>query len=80
MNWVDRRLVLVEWKDAACDSSWQSPPATFSPAMCWTIGLIIQDDDDVLALAGTITESGDFNQVMIIPRGMITSVEDITKP
>jgi hypothetical protein len=80
MSWVDRRLILVEWKDAACDSSWQSADTSFKPAMCWTIGLVVQDDEEVLAIAGTITEGGDINQVMIIPRGMVTSIEDITKP
>jgi hypothetical protein len=77
--WEDKRLVIVEWNDAACEGSWQSHGTIFTPVKVWSIGLVQQDDEDVIALAGTTTETGDINQIIVIPKGMVVSVEDISK-
>jgi hypothetical protein len=77
MIWTDRRMVMIEWKDACCDASWTSPGTKHSPAMCWTIGLIVHEDEEVTSVAGTIADSGDYNQIMNIPTNTIVNIEEI---
>jgi hypothetical protein len=77
VSWKDRRLVVVEWRDACCDASWQNHDTTFKAAQCWTVGLLWHEDDDIVTIVGTCTESGDFNQSMTIPKSIVVSIEDV---
>lgn len=79
MTWTDKRLVMVEWKDACCDASWQNHGTVFKPALCWTVGMLWHEDDDIITIVGTVTENGEFNQSMTIPRVNVVSVEDVQK-
>jgi len=74
----DKPLVIVEWTDAGCDSSWQTPGTILTPSKCHTAGWLLHQDDDMLMVAATFTENGDFNQTMSIPRGMVVKVENVT--
>lgn len=80
MVWQDKRIVMVEWKDAACDSSWQSAGTIFKVVTCWTVGILGHEDEEVITILGTMAETGDFNQSMTIPKVCITSMEDIAIP
>lgn len=79
MTWVDKRLVCVEWKDAAVGNSWENAGTTFKSTMVWSVGLLWEDNDEILTLVGTVAENGDFNHYITIPRPNVVSIEDITK-
>lgn len=73
---TNKRLVIVEWLDAACDSSWQTEPTQFVPAKVTTVGWLWQEDDEIVVVVATVGDDGSFNQTMAIPRGMVTSIRD----
>lgn len=73
----EKKLVLVEWTDAGCDSSWQTQGSILTPLTVHTAGFLQHEEDTFLMIAGTITETGDFNQTMTIPRGMVVSIKDL---
>jgi hypothetical protein len=75
--WEDKRQVIVEWMDACCDSSWQTADSIVTPSPCVTMGWLWHEDDAFIMVAATATSSGDFNQTMCIPRGMITKIVDL---
>ena len=70
---------MVEWKDASCDSTWQNSGTTFKAALCWTVGMLWHEDDEIVTIVGTVTENGEFNQTMNIPRVNVVSIEDLQK-
>lgn len=73
----EKRLVLVEWTDAGCDASWQTKDSILTPATVHTAGWLYHEEEAFIMVTGTITESGDFNQTMSIPRGMVVSIKDL---
>lgn len=75
----DRRLVMVEWTDAGCDASWQTHGSLLTPSKCMTVGWLMHEDTEFLLVAATVSiASGDFNQSMSIPTGMVVSIKDIS--
>lgn len=73
----DKKLVLVEWTDAGCDATWQVKDSILTPTIVHTVGFLYHEEDTFLMITGTITETGDFNQTMTIPRGMVVSIKDL---
>jgi hypothetical protein len=74
---TDKRLVIVEWTDAACDASWQNEGTILTPSKVYTAGWLLHEDAEHIMVAGTIAQSGDFNQTMTIPASMVTSMKDV---
>jgi len=73
----DKKKVLVEWKDAACTATWQAEGTALTVESCWSMGWLLQDTEDSILLAGTVSSNGDFNQSIVIPRGMVVDIREI---
>lgn len=86
---ADSRYALEEiyWDDAVSLTGWRlgTDPA-ITLARCMSIGWVIKEDDKMIVLAGTKgvddEEQGEaedqFNEVGVIPKGMITSRRVLT--
>lgn len=72
-----KRLVIVEWLDAACNSSWQDAGTVITPVKIWTAGFLLHEDEGHVMVSGSVSEDGGFNQSMTVPRGMVTSIKDV---
>lgn len=73
------RLVEVTWADAVIGASWVSPDDLHGlgePNV--SVGWLIREDDECLALAATRSPEQDVNQTIAIPRGMVRAVRDIS--
>jgi hypothetical protein len=75
---MDKRLVAVEWLDAACDGGWQDEGHIPTVVQCSTVGWLWHEDEKYIAIVCTVSEDGGINQTMAIPRGMITKIVDMT--
>lgn len=73
------RLVHVEWEDAASIDGWgKTADFEMSAAMCVTVGFVIAEDSERIAVASTTGED-DACCIMVIPRGMIVRISAVTK-
>jgi hypothetical protein len=74
----EKRLVVVEWLDAACDNSWRShgEEKGFEPVPVKTVGWLFHENERVVVIVGT--DTGDqFNQSIIIPKEGIVSMKGV---
>jgi hypothetical protein len=74
---MDKRLVMVEWLDAACNASWQDDGAILPTVKVWTAGFLTHEEEAFVMISGSVSEDGGFNQTMSIPRGMLVSMKDV---
>lgn len=75
------KLVCVHWIDAESSSGWVDNKE-IEEAMCpivETVGWVVRDDDEVMAIAQTIS-GGDRCAVMYIPRMMVREVVELNHP
>lgn len=52
-------LVMVEWEDHSSDSCWRAMseiPNSSKPAICWTIGWLVYEDDKVINVCNSYIE------------------------
>lgn len=78
---VDYTVVRVEWYDAAGHDDWRSVNAEWRPFMITTVGFLVYEDDNVVALAQNLGEEQEGDQEvshsMVIPKGWIKSRSDV---
>lgn len=74
---TDKRIVLVEWKDAVALAQWSAASCLQEPIHAHTVGWLLHDDDSYVQIAATIAVDGEYNQSMTIPRGMVISMKDV---
>jgi hypothetical protein len=73
-----KRLVLVEWMDACCNSGWQDDGTVIAPVKCFTAGWLWHEDELSVMIVGTMQDDcGAFNQTMVIPKGMVLTTKDL---
>ena len=77
---TDKRLVIVEWIDAGCDSSWQNEGTVLTCPKVWTSGWLLHQDEETVMIGATVCANGDFNQTMTIPSGMVKQILDLQSP
>jgi hypothetical protein len=73
-----KKLKVVEWLDAVCQSHWCGPGQPLEPIKAVSIGWVLHEDDVYIQLAGTIATDGEYNQCMTIPAPMIQNIREIT--
>jgi hypothetical protein len=66
------KLVFVEWVDTVSDAGWETKE-TVNTKLVKQVGWIVQNDDDVLKIASTVSEE-EYYSVTAIPVGCIRSV------
>jgi aryl-alcohol dehydrogenase-like predicted oxidoreductase len=74
----EKRLVRVEWLDAACDNSWRmiGEEKGFQSVPVTTVGWLFHENERVVVIVGTATED-QFNQSIIIPKEGIVSIKGV---
>ena len=70
------KVVKVTWNDA-CDhgKAWVKQDELSGLVSIATIGMLINKTKDMLTIAHSICEDGDFGGVFYIPRGCVKSIE-----
>lgn len=70
------RKVVVWWNDAVSDSGQMHPDDAGStePLVMKTAGWLVSRDDSAIRVAQSITENGDYVDILTIPSGAIREV------
>lgn len=75
---MKRRLLLVEWQDAASDDGWKPYEDVLSdplePHVVHSLGWFVRQTRNLLVIAGDIGRADDTARRMEIPRRMIRKV------
>lgn len=74
------KKVIIEWIDATSVYQWQSlkEAKITDLEICESIGYIIRNDDDCVAIVQTKTETEeDVDGLMVIPKAIIIKITDI---
>ena len=64
------KLVLVHWKDAAGARDGDD----LKPIDCLSVGWVIEAADGYVKIASELIEGGEYQEVTVIPKGMIESI------
>ena len=64
----------VEWDDASSDSGWIYEDGFPALTRCVTVGKIVHMTDNLITIAATITDDGQFGEVITIPRATVVSL------
>lgn len=77
-----RPFVFIEWWDSREAHGWIEPEeADLSPAVCRSVGWIVKETDEYIALAGTWSPSIDeVTALLAIPKGCIRLQIDLVWP
>lgn len=69
---------LVEWYDA-CDAypAWTCEHESGGPALCRSVGFVIEWTDDHLTLATSASADGDVSGGVVIPRGCVRKIVEL---
>lgn len=76
MNFGKKKLVVVEWEDAASNSGHyqKNDPETYGTVMCRTVGYLLNKDKHRVVLATEWFEDGGFRHTHSIPKGMVRKI------
>lgn len=72
--------VEVEWLDSASREGWTSATTgevIIDPIKCYTVGYLIHKDRSKVVLIQSLSDSNFVDQILVIPRGMIVSIETL---
>ena len=74
-------LLVVTWHDISSRADWQGleEVQALRPEKCITVGWLVQQDDDQIIVADSVTESGEFGGTTVIPRAVIQKTKKIAK-
>jgi len=67
----DYELAQIVWNDAVVNSSWSGPSLTL--ATVHSVGYVLDEDDNAICLAASVSDNGCFNAVMTIPKSCIVN-------
>ena len=67
------KLVKIEWRDILGTSGWEKPSEVTPPTL-WTIGYLIHKDADIIKVATTIDEKGEWSCVTAFPAGCVKRI------
>ncbi len=68
------RLVTVEWRDILGTAGWEKPDDV-NPPRIWTTGYLIHKDKDILKVAHTRDEKGNWSGVTAFPAGCVIKIK-----
>ena len=69
-------MVLVKWRDAATTARWVDPAehADASTVSCMSVGLFVERKRGDLKIALSLSESGDYGDILAIPFSQVTEI------
>jgi hypothetical protein len=70
------KLVKVFWRDILGTAGWEKPDEV-NPPLLTTTGYLIQKNKDVVKVAHTQDEKGDWSGITAFPSGCIKKITDI---
>ncbi len=73
---MKQHLVVVEWQDAASYDPWQHlfDAEDHCPSKCKTVGWLLSKTKTHVTVAASQSDTGNWSQLMAVPRGCITSL------
>lgn len=71
------KLVRVEWADALAEHGWRKVEDISGPSPIVTVGFLAREDDTAVVVCASATEDGEWNNCMVVPRGMITKITEL---
>ena len=75
------RLVVVTWKDITSSAEWggdqEKTLKDMTPVKCVSVGWILRHDNDVLVLADSWSEDGDYGGTTAIPTSVVIKIHEI---
>ncbi len=78
------RPYYVAWLDINTHAGpWVELPDDTPPSACYSIGWLLQQDDDSVTISATYSDEGDRRSALIttvIPRGCITKLQELSFP
>tara|TARA_R100000687_G_scaffold29712_1_gene24694 strand:+ start:58 stop:297 length:240 start_codon:yes stop_codon:yes gene_type:complete len=70
------RLVTVEWRDILGTSGWEKPSEVDPPTL-WTVGYLIKKNKEVIKIASTKDEKGEWTTITAFPAGCVKKITNI---
>ena len=71
------KMVLVKWVDSNTLHGWQYGEYPAELAICETLGFVIEDTDEKLVIAQTVSEYGAHMGITIIAKGCLRQEKEI---
>jgi hypothetical protein len=74
-------IYLIEWDDASGDSGWIDIGLKVSLAQCFSVGILVEDNEDSYTLAQSISSDSNSTMVdnrIVIPKSGIIKVTHLT--
>ena len=71
------RLVMVEWRDILGTAGWEKPDEVNPPTL-QTTGFLIKKNKDVVKVANTKDEKGEWSSITAFPAGCVKSIKYIS--
>lgn len=68
------KLVTIEWRDILGTSGWEKP-SEVTPPTFWTTGYLIHKDEDVIKVAHTKDEKGEWSGITAFPPGCVKRIK-----
>lgn len=79
MEFEKPRFAYIEWIDACGDGGWRRPPFRKGVDLrVKSMGFLVEEDEDAVVIAGSISGVGSADNPMTIPRSAITLYEEVT--
>lgn len=74
-----KRLVIVEWCDPVVQHGWigDAEARELKPIPSRTVGWLLGNDGDVVVLASSTNQDGDWGEVHAIPMAVVTTIETV---
>jgi len=75
------KIIKVNWHDSVCYRGWQqSEHETYKPSECSTVGFLVEETKEHIALALSMGEATyNVGDVMVIPKHSVTKTKVLEK-
>ena len=64
-------MEIITWCDATSFDEWYSDVEDLKPVKCQTVGYVLKETENYVAIASTKAFDGEYTMIMVIPKGMI---------
>jgi len=71
------RLVTVQWQDIIGTAGWEKPDEVNPPTLT-TVGYLIKKNKEVIKVAHTKDEKGEWSGITAFPAGCVKSIKNIS--
>lgn len=65
------KKVYIEWADAFSEMGWKDSEDIDDTLLCVSIGFLVKETKNSIAISTTINRDGDYTDPLVIPKGMI---------